>query len=223
MVFITTRLKFKDMAQYPLVKREPVSASCNRRPNEGLETPKYSLYPKESQTNCPLRRRFSDGLGCISHDCKLDLITIQCNLTGDQYIRDVLQPVVVPHFDTHPLATRPVYMDDNGRPHRSRAITAYLQSEAVTYVPWPAMNPDWNPIEHIWDMLGRRIQAWKPLVQNIRQLEAALHREWKPLSQQYIRRQTGEMRRMVETVIQERRGYTRYSTLNNTCRQVIHK
>ena len=50
--------------------------------------------------------------GCISHDCKLDLVTIQSNLTGDQYIRDVLQPVV-PHFDNHPLATRPVYMDDN--------------------------------------------------------------------------------------------------------------
>ena len=71
--------------------------------------------------------------GCISHD--------------------VLQPVVVPHFDNHPLATRPVYMDDNPRPHRSRAVTAYLQSEAVTSVPWPAMSPDLNPIraylEHV--------------------------------------------------------------------------
>ena len=56
--------------------------------------------------------------GCISDDCKLDLVTIQGNLTGDQYIRDALQPVVVPHFDNHPLATRPVYMDDNARPHR---------------------------------------------------------------------------------------------------------
>ena len=63
--------------------------------------------------------------GCISHDCKLDLVTIQGNITGDQYIRDVLQPVVVPHFDNHPLATRLVYMDDNARPHRSRAVTAY--------------------------------------------------------------------------------------------------
>jgi hypothetical protein len=72
---------------------------------------------------------------CISHDCKLDLVTIQGNLTGDQHTRDVLQPVVVPHFDNHPLATRHVYMDDNARPHRSRAVTAYLQSEAVTSVP----------------------------------------------------------------------------------------
>jgi hypothetical protein len=148
--------------------------------------------------------------GCISHDCKLDLVIIQGNLTGDQYVRDVLQPVVVPHFHNQPLATRHVYMDDNARPHRARAVTSYLQSEAVTSVLWTAMSPDLNHIEHIWDMLGRRIQAREPSVQNIRQLEAALHRECQQLSQQDIRRLTGGMRRRVEAVIQARGGYTRY-------------
>ena len=165
----------------------------------------------------------SDGLGCISHDCKLDLVTIQGNLTGYLYIRDVLQLVVGPHFDNHPLATRHVYNDDNARPLRSRVVTAYLQSEAVTSVPWPAMIPDLNPIEHIWDMLGRRKQAREPPVQNIRQLKAALHGEWQQLSQQDIRRLTGGMRCRVGIVIQARGGYTRYWALNNICRQVILK
>jgi hypothetical protein len=49
-------------------------------------------------------------------------------------------------------------------------------------------------IEHIWDMLGRRMQAREPPVQNIRQLEATLHRELQQLSQQDIRRLTGGMR-----------------------------
>jgi transposase len=101
-------------------------------------------------------------------------------------------------------------MDDNARPHLSRAVTACLQSEAVTSVPWPAMSPDLNPIEHIWDMLGHRIQALELPVQNIRQLEAALHWEWQQLSQQDIQRLTGGMRHRVEAVIQAHGGYTQY-------------
>jgi hypothetical protein len=149
MVFSTTWLEFKDMAQDP-VRREPVSASCNRRPDEGLETQKYSLHaPRNIQLTVPYGGGSVTVWGCISHDCKLDLVAIQGNLTGDQYFRDVLQPVVVPHFYNHLLATSPVYMDDNAKPRRSRAVTAYLQSEAVTSVPWPAMSLDLNPIEHI--------------------------------------------------------------------------
>ena len=101
-------------------------------------------------------------------------------------------------------------MDDTARPHCSRAVTAYLQSEAVTSVTWPAMSPDLNPLEHTWNMLGRRIQAREPNVQSIRQLEGALHREWQQLSQQDIRRLTVGMRRRDEAVIQARGGYTRY-------------
>jgi hypothetical protein len=101
-------------------------------------------------------------------------------------------------------------MDDNARPRRSRAVTAFLQSEAVTSVPWSAMSSDLNHIKHIWDMLGRRIQAREPHVQDIRQLEAALHREWQQLSEQDILRQTGGMRCRVEAVIQARGGYTWY-------------
>ena len=80
----------------------------------------------------------------------------------------------------------------------------------MTYVHCPAMSPDLNPIEHIWDMLGRRILAHDPPVQNIRQLEAALHQEWLQLSQQDIRRLTGRMRRRLEAVIQALEGFTRY-------------
>jgi hypothetical protein len=60
------------------------------------------------------------------------------------------------------------------------------------------MSPNLNPIHHIWDLLGRRMQAREPPVENIRQLEAALHREWQQLSRQDIRRLTGGMRRRVD-------------------------
>ena len=82
-------------------------------------------------------------------------------------------------------------MDDKARPHSTRAVTAYPQSEAVTSLPWPAMRPDLNPIEHAWHVV-------EPPVQNLHQLEAAMHREWRQLPQQHIRRLTGGMIRRVE-------------------------
>jgi hypothetical protein len=84
MVFRTTWLKFKDMAQDPLVRREPVSASCNRRPDEGLETKNTAYTPRNIQPTVPYGEGSEMVWGCISDDRKLDLVTIQGNITGDQ-------------------------------------------------------------------------------------------------------------------------------------------
>jgi transposase len=71
-------------------------------------------------------------------------------------------PRVVPHFDNHALADRPMFMDDNARPHRTRIVQHFLQQEAVQTIPWPAMSPDMNPIEHVWDFIGRKINQRNP-------------------------------------------------------------
>jgi hypothetical protein len=54
MVFSTTWLEFKDMAPDPLVRREPISASCHRRPDEGLETQHTVYAPRNIQPTGPM-------------------------------------------------------------------------------------------------------------------------------------------------------------------------
>ncbi|GFW98880.1 transposable element Tcb1 transposase [Trichonephila clavipes] len=56
-----------------------------------------------------------------------------------------------------------LFMDDNARPHRVNIVDQCLQSEDITRMDWPAYSPDLNPIEHVWDMLRRRIAARQPL------------------------------------------------------------
>ena len=88
--------------------------------------------------------------GCDSHDCKLDLVTLQGNRNGPRYQRDVLEPVVVPHFDNHALVTRPVFMDDNAGPHRKRAVLDFLQRNAIAAILW--LEPSRKAIENMWEM-----------------------------------------------------------------------
>jgi hypothetical protein len=38
----------------------------------------------------------------------------------------------------------------------------FLQQEAVQTISWPAMSPDMNPIEHVWDFIGRKINQRNP-------------------------------------------------------------
>ena len=148
--------------------------------------------------------------GCMSYDCKLDLLTIRGNLNGVRYMQEVLNPVLVPHFDNHPLASRPIFMDDNARPHRSRLVTDFLNNNAITKLPWPAMSPDINPLEHVWDIIGRKVRKRDPPPQNLRQLEAALHEEWRQLPLERFRRLVRGMRRRLDAVVRVHGGSTRY-------------
>ena len=148
--------------------------------------------------------------GCVSYDCKLNLITIPGTLNGQRYQRHILDGAVISHFDNHTLASRPLFMDDNARPHRARAVVDHLRINAIDTIPWPAKSLDLNPIEHLWDYLGRHVRARDPPVQNVDELQQALHEEWQRIPMIRIRRLISSMRRRVENVIRMRGGYSRY-------------
>ncbi|GBM94593.1 hypothetical protein AVEN_168937-1 [Araneus ventricosus] len=71
-----------------------------------------------------------------------------------------------------------LFMDGNARPHRANIVDECLQSEDITRMDWSAYSPDLNPIEHVWDMLGRRIAARQPLSTCLPELRRELLDEW---------------------------------------------
>ena len=56
-------------------------------------------------------------------------------LTGVKFSDDTLQNYGIPHFDDHNLASRPIFMDDNPRPHRVQTVQQYLQDVAINGLP----------------------------------------------------------------------------------------
>ncbi|GFY11997.1 transposable element Tcb1 transposase [Trichonephila clavipes] len=63
-----------------------------------------------------------------------------------------------------------LFMDGNAPCHRTVAAEQLLESEDIERMDWPARFPDLNPIEHVWDFLGRRLAARTLPLVTIREL-----------------------------------------------------
>ncbi|GFT74919.1 transposable element Tcb2 transposase [Trichonephila clavipes] len=103
-----------------------------------------------------------------------------------------------------------IFMDDNARPHRTFAVEELLKSEDITRMYWPAYSPGLNPIEHLWDVLGRRIAARLHHPENTQQLKQMLIEEWVLLPQEMLHQLVLSMRRRCEAIIAVRGGHIPY-------------
>ncbi|GFW57634.1 transposable element Tcb1 transposase [Trichonephila clavipes] len=62
-----------------------------------------------------------------------------------------------------------LFMDDNARLYHANIVDECHQSEDMIRLDWTAYSPYLNPIEHVWDMLARRIATCQPPPFNIPQ------------------------------------------------------
>ena len=161
--------------------------------------------------NCLIKRdRFGGGsvmvLGGILGRRKTNLIVVQGNLNAQGYINQILQPEAVSFLQRHGPA---ILMHDNARPHVARICRQFLNRNNVNVLPWPAVSPDMNQIEHIWDYLGRKVRA-RGNVHNLRDLENASIQEWNNIHNVVIRRYVMSIRGGLAACINSRGGHTGY-------------
>ncbi|GFW20570.1 transposable element Tc3 transposase [Trichonephila clavipes] len=130
------------------------------------------------------------------------------SVIGDRYCEEVL----LPHVRLFRGAIGPdfIVMDDNAWPHLTLAFEELLESEDITRMDWPAYSPDLNPIEHVWDALGRRIAAHLHHPENTQQLKQMLIEEWALLPQEMLHQLVLSMWRRCEATIAVRGGHIPY-------------
>ncbi|GFW21359.1 transposable element Tcb1 transposase [Trichonephila clavipes] len=128
-------------------------------------------YPQENTIE---RHRYGGAgwlvYGGIILGSRTDLHVQSVTMTGHIY-RDVILEQHVRLFQGT-MGAEFLFMDD--MPVLTVQTDECLQSEDITRMDWPAYLPDLNSIEHVRDMLGRRIAARQPPPTCLRELRRAL-------------------------------------------------
>ncbi|GFX56685.1 transposable element Tcb2 transposase [Trichonephila clavipes] len=129
-------------------------------------------------------------------------------MTGQRYIDEVLLPHV--RLFRGAVGDKFVFMDDNATCHRTLAVQDCLDSEDIQRLVWPARSPDLNPIENVWDALGRQVAGLNYPPTNKNTLIRALTDEWDKLPQQLLDNVVQSMVRRVEYYITLLGGHIPY-------------
>lgn len=147
--------------------------------------------------------------GGICLGARTDLVLIENgSLTAQQYVTEILEPYVMPFAPF--IGPHFVFMHDNARPHTARIVSTYLNEVGISQMNWPARPPDKNPIEHAWDILGRRVRQRNPAPRNVEELKQALVEEWNNLPQPMIDGLILSMGNRIQALLRARGGNTRY-------------
>ncbi|GFW16838.1 transposable element Tcb2 transposase [Trichonephila clavipes] len=102
------------------------------------------------------------------------------------------------------------HKDDNATCHRTLAVQDCLDSGGIQLLVWPARSPDLNPIENVWDALGRQVAGRNYPPTNKNTLIRALTEEWDKLPQQLLDNVVQSMVRRVECCITLHGGHIPY-------------
>ena len=196
-------------------------AACHLRWFES----RFQLYPADgrlrvrdlpgerSRPGCQAHRVQAGGgsvhvWGAFHNSAKSPLVLPDGYLTGVLY-RGILQNILVP-FARHYFGDNYRYQDDNATPHRAKVVLDFLQQGNVTKMEQPPRSPDCNPIEHLWDEMGRAISSMDNPPQNLDELRQALLDKWAQIPVKRLQRLVASMPRRLAAIIAARGGNTRY-------------
>ncbi|GBB92312.1 hypothetical protein RclHR1_00020015 [Rhizophagus clarus] len=93
---------------------------------------------------------------------------------------------------------------------QARTVKQWKEDNSIIDFPWPAQSPDLNPIEHLWDVLERRVREHKPHPKNIEELMVILEEEWNKIEPEILTNLVESLPRRVQAVLDSHGNPTRY-------------
>jgi hypothetical protein len=104
-------------------------------------------------------------------------------ITAEKYRRLCMIPAIK---ELEARAKPFIWQQDNARPHVAECNLRWLDNRGTQLLSWPARSPDLSPIETIWAIVQRRVDALT--CSSREELQQAWAAEWKALDQDVIDR-----------------------------------
>ena len=134
------------------------------------------------------------------------LTVVDGRLNSEAYIKIIKKYV---KKDGKNLIGRRFTFQQDGAPcHTAKATTAAMQKMNICVLPWVAQSPDLNPIEHLWDHLGRAVDEMRPT--SLADLKDKLFSAWNSIAPEVTEKLVDSMPTRVNEVIRSRGGATKY-------------
>jgi transposase len=75
---------------------------------------------------------------------------------------------------------------------------------------WPAQSPDFNPIEHLWWYLKKKLDEYEIRCSSQHQLWECCETEWEKIPKEVCQNLIKSMPRRVEAMLRVKGGHTKY-------------
>lgn len=104
----------------------------------------------------------------------------------------------------------PWVIEDNAKVHTARATRGKAEELGMRFLGHPPCSPCLNPIEHVWNILKRRLAQLVPRPTTQEALFAAAQEIWASIEQRKIDRLIDSMNGRIEACISADGGYINY-------------
>lgn len=148
--------------------------------------------------------------GCMAAGGVGELVFIDGVMKKEQYL-EILRNNLKKSAENLNLSGRYYFQQDNDPKHTAEIVKHWILYNTPHTLKTPPQSPDLNPIEHLWDVLDKRIRKHHINSQN--QLKSVLLDEWTTITEETTQKLVHSRPNRLKAVIKQKGYQTKYSAL----------
>jgi hypothetical protein len=148
--------------------------------------------------------------GCMGWNGVGILCEVEGKMDAKQYVTILEEFMVESIKELEIPEEKVIFQQDNDPKHTSKLASSWFENHGIQVLDWPAQSPDLNPIEHLWNLLKRRILAYERPASGVWELWSRAQDEWRKIEQKECQRLIESLPRQLQAVIWAKGGHTKY-------------